>query len=81
MLCQSSKLNGVALIAKTYTHTYYRTWVIPKKFFLAVIEKNPNFFQMQKNQEKIIKRKKNRHLLIQLSLFHLFPPKTDLQDF
>ena len=34
---ESSRLNGVAVIAKTYTHTnthtYCRTWVIPKKNF------------------------------------------------
>ena len=39
---ESSRLNGVAVIAKihtqTYTHTYCRTLVIPKKKFFAVID-------------------------------------------
>ena len=44
---ESSRLNVVAVIAKTYTHTnththihtYCRTKVIPKIFFFAVIDK------------------------------------------
>ena len=42
---QCSRLNRVAVIAKTYihTHTYCRALVIPKKFCFAVIDKELKF--------------------------------------